>query len=170
MTFAYATLKRYTINMKRCYAILIVVLSTGILFLSGVSAGSGSLSCTPTEPDMLGPFYKPDAPKRSSVGSGYVLKGIVRSSVDCSPIAGEVIEFWLAGPNGKYDDAHRATIIADASGSYRFESNVPTPYTGRPPHIHLRVSAAGFKTLVAQHYPEEGKTEAVFDVVLVPAL
>jgi hypothetical protein len=31
------------------------------------------------------------------------------------------------------------------------------------------VSAKGFKTLVTQHYPEYGKTEVVFDLVLVPA-
>jgi len=55
--------------------------------------------------------------------------------------------------NGEYDDAHRATIIADASAAYRFESNLPPPYSGRPPHIHLRVSARNFKTLVTQHYP-----------------
>jgi protocatechuate 3,4-dioxygenase beta subunit len=155
--------------MKPGYDILVIALSLCILFLSGVDAGSGSSSCVPTETDMLGPFYKPDAPKRSRVGAGHVLKGVVRSSSDCSPLAGAVIEFWLAGPDGKYDDAHRATIIADASGAYWFESNIPSPYTGRPPHIHLRVSAAGFKTLVTQYYPKAREAEAIFDVVLVPA-
>jgi protocatechuate 3,4-dioxygenase beta subunit len=80
-----------------------------------------------------------------------------------------MIELWLAGADGEYDDAHRATIIAEASGAYRFESNVPPPYYGRPPHIHLRISAKGFKTLVTQHYPSEGKKNAVFDIVLVLA-
>src|SRR5512143_2589901 len=42
----------------------------------------------PTESDMLGPFYKPDAPVRSSVGKGYVLSGVVRSSKDCAPVKG----------------------------------------------------------------------------------
>ncbi len=31
--------------------------------------------CKPTQPDMLGPFYEPGAPVRTSVGSGYVLSG-----------------------------------------------------------------------------------------------
>jgi protocatechuate 3,4-dioxygenase beta subunit len=95
------------------------------------------------------------------------VRGIVRST-DCSPIPGATIELWLAGPNRVYDDDHRATIFADSSGSYRFESNVPPPYAGRPPHIHLRVSAKGYKTLVTQHYPATGKTDAIFDIVLVP--
>ena len=118
----------------------------------------------------MGPFYKPNAPIRSSVGTGYVLRGVVRSAKDCSPVIGAMVEIWLAGPNGEYDDAHRATIIADASGAYRFESNMPQPYYGRPPHIHLRISAKGFATLVTQHYPAAGTKDAVFDVVLVHSL
>ena len=125
-------------------------------------------TCEPTSSDALGPFYKPNAPIRSSVGTGYVLRGVVRTAKDCKPVAGAMVELWLAGQNGEYDDAHRATIIADASGAYRFESDIPPPYYGRPPHIHLRVSAKGFSTLVTQHYPAASTKEAVFDIVLVP--
>lgn len=127
-------------------------------------------TCAPTEEDALGPFYKPNVPVRSSVGKGYVLQGVIRSSKDCGPVPGAVIELWLAGPDGGYDDAHRATIITDTSAAYRFESNDPPPYYGRPPHIHLRISAKGFKTLVTQHYPLAGKVNAVFDIVLLPSL
>jgi protocatechuate 3,4-dioxygenase beta subunit len=123
--------------------------------------------CEPTSSDALGPFYKPNAPIRSSVGTGYVLRGIVRAAKDCSPVTGAMVELWLAGPNGEYDDAHRATIIVETSGAYRFESNIPPSYYGRPPHIHLRVSAKGFETLVTQHYPTAGTKEAVFDIVLL---
>jgi hypothetical protein len=125
-------------------------------------------SCRPTPPDGLGPFYKPSAPVRSSVGKGYSLSGVVRSARDCSPIAGAQIEFWLAGPNGKYDDEHRATVLSNESGEYRFESNFPPPYSGRPSHIHVRVAAEGRDTLVTQHYPVAGTTGAEFDLVLVP--
>jgi protocatechuate 3,4-dioxygenase beta subunit len=74
----------------------------------------------------------------------------------------------LAGPDGRYGDAYRATVFADAEGAYRFESHFPPAYGGRPPHIHLRVSAAGYRILVTQHYPRPGDTEARFDVVLEP--
>jgi len=150
------------------YITLFLAIAGGVLLLGGPALGATALTCTPTAPDMLGPFYAPNAPMRASVGSGYILKGIVQS-VDCSPVPGAKIELWLAGPNGQYDDAHRATIMSDSAGFYRFESNVPNPYTGRPPHIHLRVTADGFKELVTQHYPEAGKTEATFNLVIVPS-
>jgi protocatechuate 3,4-dioxygenase beta subunit len=149
--------------MRRFISIL------GIIGLFAVTVTAYAETCSPTEPDMLGPFYKPGAPARSSVGTGYVLSGTVRSSPDCELIPGATIELWLAGPDGGYDDDHRATVIADHQGAYRFESNVPPPYYGRPPHIHLRVSATGFRTLVTQHYREKNRTEARFDIVLVPA-
>lgn len=122
--------------------------------------------CKPTRQDALGPFYKPNAPLRTSVGKGYVLSGLVKSSRDCSTLEGARIELWLAGLNGQYDDNHRATLLSDKSGVYRFESNPPTGYSGRPPHIHIRVTAEGFKALVTQHYPVEGQTQGTFDLVL----
>jgi len=125
-------------------------------------------NCEPTPPDMLGPYYEPDAPVRTSVGSGYVLSGAVLAAGSCEPIPDARIEFWLANPEGEYDDAHRATVPAGAGGKYRFESNVPVSYGGRPPHIHIRVTAPGYRELVTQHYPEDGQTEANFDLILEP--
>jgi protocatechuate 3,4-dioxygenase beta subunit len=126
------------------------------------------VNCEPTPPDMLGPYYEPDAPVRTSVGSGYVLSGAVLAAGGCEPIPDARIEFWLANPEGEYDDAHRATVPAGAGGEYRFESNVPVSYGGRPPHIHIRVTAPGYRELVTQHYPEDGQTEANFDLILEP--
>ncbi len=138
--------------------------------LKSVSSGVvvSSALCQPTQPDSLGPFYKPNAPVRSRVGTGYILHGIVRSSRDCSPIAGARIELWLAGPDGSYDDDHRATVFSDESGRYEFESNLPPAYVGRPPHIHIRVSARGHRTLATQHYPAKGRSEEAFDLVVIP--
>lgn len=132
-----------------------------------VPAGStGASRCAPTRADQLGPFYEPGAPVRSRVGSGYVLRGKVLST-SCRAIPRARVEFWLVNPQGEYDDAHRATLFARrVDGFYRFESNRPTGYSGRPPHIHVRVSARGFRTLVTQHYPRSGRTGAVFNLVL----
>lgn len=130
---------------------------------------SGGRPCQPTPPDALGPFYKPGAPVRNRVGEGYVLSGVVRSAGTCAPIPGARLEFWLGGPDGNYDDAHRATLFADGQGAFRFESNFPPRYSFRPPHIHIRATAEGFKTLVTQHYPAAGKTAGTMDLVLVPA-
>jgi protocatechuate 3,4-dioxygenase beta subunit len=97
------------------------------------TAGGGSANCKPTQPDMLGPFYEPGAPVRTSVGNGYVLSGAVLATEECKPIPNAKIEFWLANPRGDYDDAHRATVFAGERGYYRLESNVPVSYGGRPP-------------------------------------
>jgi protocatechuate 3,4-dioxygenase beta subunit len=102
---------------------------------------------------------------RSKVGTGYVLRGRVLTT-GCRAIPRARIEFWLVNPRGQYDDAHRATVIARRDGSYRFESNRPIAYESRPPHIHIRVSARGFRTLVTQHYPRGSRSSAVFNLVL----
>jgi catechol 1,2-dioxygenase len=116
---------------------------------------------------MLGPFYEPGTPVRTSVGSGYMLSGAVLGAKECKPIRKARIEVWLTNPRGEYDDAHRATVFAGERGGYRFESNVPVSYGGRPPHIHVRVTAPGYEELVTQHYPERGQRRANFDLVLV---
>ena len=134
---------------------------------SHAAAGGGPANCKPTQPDMLGPFYEPGAPVRTSVGSGYVLSGAVLGAEECKPIPNARIEFWLANPRGDYDDAHRAKVFAGQRGEYRLESNVPVSYGGRPPHIHVRVRAPGYEELVTQHYPERGQRKANFDLVLV---
>jgi protocatechuate 3,4-dioxygenase beta subunit len=100
------------------------------------------------------------------VGTGYTLTGTVRAAGTCRAIRRARIEFWLANPRGEYDDAHRATVIASRAGRYRFTSNRPVPYGGRPPHIHVRVTARGFRPLVTQHYPRAEQTRARFDLVL----
>ncbi len=148
------------------------VLSTALVCLAcggylsvGFSAG---FECIPTPTDMMGPFYEPGAPVRNAVGSGYLMTGTVKSAADCSPVPEAEIEFWLTGPHGRYDDAHRATLFADGSGNYRFRSNYPTAYGFRPPHIHIRVTANGFAPLVTQHYPEENATRGKLDLVLRP--
>jgi protocatechuate 3,4-dioxygenase beta subunit len=68
--------------------------------------------------------------------------------------------------SGEYDGAHRATQRAGAEGRYRYETSVPGRYPGRPPHVHVRVSAPGHRTLVTQLYPRDGQTEMHTDFVL----
>jgi protocatechuate 3,4-dioxygenase beta subunit len=126
------------------------------------------IGCIPTPPHSLGPFYKPNAPLRSSVGNGYRLSGMVLSSKDCAPIPQAQIELWLAGPEGEYKDDYRAAVIANESGEYQFESHFPPSYSRRPPHIHIRVTANGFKTLITHHCPQNGSNHGEFDLVLIP--
>ncbi|MFZ7125828.1 MAG: hypothetical protein ACOWWM_06705 [Desulfobacterales bacterium] len=147
-------------------------LRSAMIFVVVSAMGSTLLAsefeCTPTRQDAKGPFYEPDAPVRDSVGSGFVLVGKVKSAKDCSSITDARIEAWMAGPDGRYDDAYRATLSVDGEGGYRFQSHFPPTYGFRPPHIHLRITAEGHQTLVTQFYPEEGTDAGHFDLVLTP--
>lgn len=161
------TVKRYNHTCTTTYAnnhtlTRVAVCVVGLLILySPLHA-----ACPPTQRDALGPFYKSDAPMRDKVGTGYVLQGVVRSADTCQPLPGALIELWMAGTNGQYKDAYRAQLQAEKTGHYRFESHIPAGYYGRPPHIHIRVTAAGHRVLVTQHYPQASQHEANFDLVL----
>jgi len=62
-------------------------------FVAGLASAGTAGKCSPTETDALGPFYKPNAPVRQSVGSGYLLSGTVKSSADCKTVPNARIEF-----------------------------------------------------------------------------
>ncbi|TNF49106.1 MAG: hypothetical protein EP304_05010 [Deltaproteobacteria bacterium] len=116
----------------------------------------------------MGPFYKPGAPYRHSVGTGYLLFGTVKSAEDCSPIPAATVELWMTGPEGRYGDEWWATLFSAKNGTYYFTSHAPTEFGSRRPHIHIRVTAEGFKPMVTQHYPVKDAGEGQFDLILIP--
>jgi protocatechuate 3,4-dioxygenase beta subunit len=149
--------------MRRWLSVLLL-----LLFLGVEELPAQLYRCPPTPPDADGPFYRPGAPVRNRIGSGYGLTGEVKSAADCRAIGNARIELWMAGPDGMYGDAWRATLFAGADGRYYFSSHFPGQYGSRPPHIHLIVNAPGFSELITQHYMQPGQQGAVFDLVLIP--
>ncbi len=131
------------------------------------SAAPAQERCAPTRPDALGPFYTAGAPRREATGRGLAVAGRVRSTAGCVAVPGAQIEWWSANSRGDYDDEHRATQTADAEGRYRYETDAPGRYPGRPPHLHVRVSAPGHRTLVTQIYPNPGDRAIEQDFVLI---
>jgi len=127
----------------------------------------GQPRCAPSPPDALGPFYTPNAPERSKTGQGLVVTGRVLSADGCAGLRGATLEWWAANPSGDYNDAHRATQIADAEGRYRYETDFPGGYPGRPVHVHVRVTAPAHRVLVTQIYPKPGESALDVDFVLV---
>ena len=107
-----------------------LLVAAGLLAAALVAASGpqAAPACRPTQADALGPFYEPGAPMRSNVGTGYVLSGRVLAARTCRALRGARIELWLVNPQGHYDDAHRATMIAGRRGAYRFQSNKPPSY------------------------------------------
>jgi protocatechuate 3,4-dioxygenase beta subunit len=80
-----------------------------------------------------------------------------------------MIEIWHADARGDYtrlgtvpaDDLAcllRGNVRSADGGRYSVRTINPGVYTGRPRHIHMRVSAPGYRTLVTQMYfpPQEG--------------
>ena len=153
----------------RGFAARTLLVATSVLALLAPAASTSVAQprCAPTRPDMLGPFYTPNAPERARTGQGLVVNGRVVSSPACSSLAGARVEWWSANARGDYDDAHRATQIADGEGRYRYETDFPGRYEPRPVHLHVRVSAPGHRTLVTQLYPNAGQTSVATDFVLV---
>ena len=124
-------------------------------------------ACPPTRPTAPGPEYVPHAPVRSVVGKGHILYGVVRAAYSCHPVAHARIEIWQAGPQGRYGSAWRATVFTDRAGHYRFQGPYPGAEAGRRPHVHLRISAPGYASLVAQYSPRPNERLGRFDISLL---
>ncbi|HYP39316.1 MAG TPA: kelch repeat-containing protein [Chloroflexia bacterium] len=120
--------------------------------------------CSATHDDSdsdSGLGFAPAAPQRETVGKGHLLTGMVLSSADCSPIAGAKLEM-RPEVGGEHPEAQRATLYTDAAGRYRFESE-------HPEHIHIQVSAHGFKRIVTNLYhPAPDQAMGTFDIALAP--
>jgi protocatechuate 3,4-dioxygenase beta subunit len=114
-----------------------------------------------TSPNQEGPFYKSGSPARESLideglaGSPILILGHVFDQ-DCNPMPGVKIDFWLADVDGEYDNVGytlRGHQFTDENGFYSIETIEPTAYTGRPPHIHVKLFAAdGQELLTTQMY------------------
>lgn len=144
---------------------LLVIAAASLLTLSDTAGAQ--LQCSPTPRDQEGPFYKPDAPRRQATGKGFVVTGAVRSAATCQGLKGARVEWWQAGPGGEYGDAHRGSLLTGDGGAYRFETDFPPAYGGRPSHIHFKAFAPGHRSLTTQLYPRQGQSAVTFDLVLV---
>lgn len=130
------------------------------------SDGSFGGNCQTTK-DILGPFYRPDAPIRKDLtysglkGTIVNLRGKVFSE-DCStPLKNVLVEIWHCNAEGQYDNEskefnQRARAYTDETGNYSFKTILPGKYLNgelfRPSHIHFRVSSEQTKELVSQIY------------------
>ena len=135
--------------------------------LAASASATAQPKCAPTPRDAEGPFYKPGAPLREATGTGLVVSGVVKSAATCEAIRAARVEWWQANPRGEYDPAHRGSQVTGESGAYRFETDSPPPYAGRPAHIHVKAFAAGYRPLTTQLYPKGGQGAVLFDLVLV---
>ena len=80
-----------------------------------------------------------------------------------TPLAGGVIEIWQCDQDGHYHhpgDGGRADpafqgfgkVILGKDGGYRFRTLRPAAYSGRTPHIHVKVKLGARELLTTQFY------------------
>jgi catechol 1,2-dioxygenase len=120
-----------------------------------------------TTNDILGPFYRPDAPLRSDltyeglVGIKVTLKGRVFKSDCVTVLKDALVEIWHCDTEGVYDNdsaafRQRGGLKTNEKGEYLFTTILPGKYLNgelyRPSHIHFRVTEKSSKDLVSQIY------------------
>lgn len=151
--------------------------SNTVLSPENQSTQTPDLSPTPacgeqsTLPLTAGPFYTPDSPQRTSLlepgitGTLIVLTGQVLS-LECTPIAGALVDFWHTNDRGEYDNSGyklRGHQFTDADGRYQLETIVPGFYPGRTRHFHVKVQAPNKPVLTTQlYFPEEPSNQGDF--------
>lgn len=124
----------------------------------------GASSCSLTEPNIEGPFFRAGAPHRSTLieqgaaGVPLFLSGRVLSA-SCRPIGRARLELWQADHAGAYDlrgFRFRARVLAGRDGSWSIRTILPGRYLNgaqyRPAHIHVKVHVPGRPSLTTQLY------------------
>jgi protocatechuate 3,4-dioxygenase, beta subunit len=128
----------------------------------------------PTPSQTEGPFYPVSLPKDSDFdllrngalsyaqGQPAWLEGSV-TDLQGKPITGAQVEIWQCDENGHYHhprDGGKADpafqgfgrVTVGSDGQYRFHTIRPAPYTGRTPHIHVKVRLGPRELLTTQVY------------------
>ena len=166
-------------NEKHSRRKFIVAGSQTILMATGISfpypAFAENLLKTPSM--SRGPFYPDQLPldqdndlvkvndrHNEAIGQIAHIYGRVLD-VSGKPISNAQIEIWQCDAKGRYIhtwDAQRGPrdlafqgfgrTLSDQNGHYRFRTIKPVPYSGRTPHIHVKVWHAGSEILTTQLY------------------
>lgn len=130
--------------------------------------GEGELigECATTN-DILGPFYRTNAPERADLtfegltGSVVEVKGRVLAPDCISPVENALVEIWHCNTEGEYDNdssdyLHRGVQTTSKTGEYSFKTILPGKYLNgklyRPAHIHFRITSPTSSELVSQLY------------------
>jgi protocatechuate 3,4-dioxygenase, beta subunit len=128
----------------------------------------------PTPSQTEGPFYPVALPADTDFdllrnGQARYMRGqpawVEGTVVDLSgmPISGAVVEIWQCdhaghyhhpGDGGRADPAFQGfgRVSVGRDGRYRFRTLKPVPYSGRTPHIHVKVRLARMELLTTQLY------------------
>ncbi|HXE37918.1 MAG TPA: protocatechuate 3,4-dioxygenase [Azonexus sp.] len=158
-------------GLLRRRAVRAVLVAPALCVVSSARAASGP---RPTPAQTEGPFYPPVLPQDTDYdllhngalsypeGQPVWLTGTV-SDLAGRPVVGAQVEIWQCDHAGHYHhpgDGDRADrrfqgfgrVTVAADGGYRFHTIRPFPYSGRTPHIHLKVRLGTRELLTTQIY------------------
>ena len=141
-------------------------------WLTPARAQGAALSPTPSQTE--GPFYPECLPvdhdfdllrngsRHYRAGQAAWVEGVVTDTRGV-PVAGAEVEIWQCDQDGHYHhprDGGRANpafqgfgrVVVGKDGQYRFRTLRPAPYSGRTPHIHVKVRLDRAELLTTQLY------------------
>jgi protocatechuate 3,4-dioxygenase beta subunit len=172
--------------MNRRRAVQIVgSLACGAVAAAWSRRGLAQPVCTLTPEQIEGPFYLDQARIRESISEGkpgvplQLDLRVREASASCAPIPRAAVDVWQCDALGIYsgyegaaiaprhvepvDDKTflRGTQLTDAVGAVRFRTIYPGWYSGRTPHVHLKVRV-GARTATTQLYFPDEVTDAVY--------
>lgn len=150
----------------------VALLAAPAVWRSALAAGP----LVPTPAQTEGPFYPVTLPadtdsdllvqgsRRYGRGQAVWLDGTV-TDVHGRALRGGVVEIWQCDQDGHYHhpgDGGRADPLfqgfgragVGGDGRFRFRTLRPAPYSGRTPHIHLKVKLGASELLTTQLYVE----------------
>ena len=108
--------------------------------------------------------YIPAAPERESLGSGFVITGLVRTADGCRPLEDLRVQVWLATETGGEQD-NRASVRTDAEGRYRIETDPTIPQFGEP-NIHVGYDDGDYGEVFIRRVVDLDDERAVVDLTL----
>jgi len=108
--------------------------------------------------------YIPDAPERDSLGSGFVITGLVRSADGCRPLENVRVQVWLATQTGG-EQANRASVRTGSDGRYRIET-APTVAQFGEPNIHVGHDDGNYREVFIRRVVDLDDQRAVVDLTL----
>jgi hypothetical protein len=121
--------------------------------------------CEPTESNPGGTNnYIPDAPEAESLGSGFVITGLVRDARGCRPLEDVRVQVWLATETGGEQD-NRASVRTGADGRYRIETAKTIPQFGEP-NIHVAYDDDRYRPVFIRRVVDLDDRRAVVDLTL----
>ena len=121
--------------------------------------------CKPTESNPGGTNnYIPDAPALDSLGTGFVITGLVRSADGCEPLEDVRIQVWLATETGGEQD-NRASVRTGDDGRYRIETAPTVPQFGEP-NIHVGYDDEEYGEVFIRRVVDLDDERAVVDLTL----